>query len=95
MPNAFDSAVKENLPKLKLFVPVVDRVHGPTHPEFHEVKALFDTVVEKLDAGESDVSAEFAKLREVTNDYTVPSDVCESYEAVYVMLSELDAASRA
>jgi len=34
-------------------------------------------------------------LRETTNNYTVPDDVCESYEAVYNMLSELDKAYHA
>lgn len=33
---------------------------------------------------------EFKQLREITDNYTVPGDVCESYEAVYNMLSELD-----
>ncbi|MGI6499248.1 MAG: hypothetical protein ACOX0U_10745 [Oscillospiraceae bacterium] len=39
-----------------------------------------------------ELNEEFARLREVTNDYTVPDDVCESYEAVYNMLAELDKA---
>ena len=35
------------------------------------------------------------KLREITDNYTVPGDVCESYEAVYNMLAELDKAYEA
>jgi iron-sulfur cluster repair protein YtfE (RIC family) len=42
-----------------------------------------------------ELNEEFAKLREITNNYTVPDDVCESYEAVYNMLAELDKAYQA
>ena len=35
---------------------------------------------------------EFTSLRDITDNYTVPADVCETYEAVYNMLAELDAA---
>jgi regulator of cell morphogenesis and NO signaling len=38
---------------------------------------------------------EFARLREITDDYTVPGDVCETYEAVYGMLADLDKAYHA
>jgi iron-sulfur cluster repair protein YtfE (RIC family) len=42
-----------------------------------------------------ELNQEFAQLREITNNYTVPVDVCESYEAVYKMLSEIDKAYHA
>ena len=38
----------------------------------------------------ADPAAEFEKLREVTDHYTVPGDVCETYEAVYKTLEEAD-----
>ena len=34
------------------------------------------------------LNAEFAQLREITKNYLVPDDVCESYEAVYRMLAD-------
>ena len=37
-----------------------------------------------------DLEEEFEQLRKITNNYAVPSDVCESYETVYRLLSELD-----
>ena len=89
----FKEAKKAYLKKLELYVPVVDRVHGGTHPEFHEVKDLFDLINMKIkESGSSipDLTTEFNRLREVTSNYLVPNDVCESYEAVYVMLQELD-----
>jgi regulator of cell morphogenesis and NO signaling len=39
-----------------------------------------------------ELESEFAELRKITSNYTVPEDVCESYEAVYDMLAELDKA---
>lgn len=78
---------------MKQYVPVVDRVHGENHPEFHVVRQLFEAILDQAaSAGSDDInlSDEFSRLREVTGDYTVPDDVCESYEAVYSMLSELD-----
>lgn len=89
----FNEGNKGIFKKLKLFVPVVDRVHGETHPEFHDVRKLFDEINSKTkEAGSKkpELDNEFQQLREVTNNYTVPSDVCESYEAVYNMLAELD-----
>ena len=61
----------------------------------HEVRKLFDTINRKSkEAGSErpELTKEFAKLREITDNYTVPSDVCESYEAVYNMLAEVDKA---
>lgn len=94
----FKEAKKLHLQKLKQYVPVVAKVHGGSHPEFHQVRDLFDTILEKTkEAGTKrpDLGHEFARLREITNDYTVPGDVCESYEAVYDMLAELDKAYHA
>ena len=35
---------------------------------------------------------EFKELRRITDNYTIPEGTCESFEAVYNMLSELDEA---
>lgn len=89
----FNKTVKKLMPTLEKFVPIVDKVHGKHHPEFHDVRKIFDTINDKAkEAGaeKPDLSQEFTLLREVTDNYTVPGDVCESYEAVYKMLSELE-----
>lgn len=73
----------------------MDRVHGDNHPEFHEVKSLWESIYEKSEDTDSDkpeLDNEFQQLREMTDNYTVPGDVCESYEAVYNMLEEVDTA---
>lgn len=91
----FTQALDKSFKTLEQYVPIVARVHGGTHPEFHEVRKLFDEIAEKITKVRSEspeLTGEFAKLREITNNYTVPTDVCESYEAVYKMLSELDEA---
>ncbi|MEL7637218.1 MAG: iron-sulfur cluster repair di-iron protein, ric [Chloroflexi bacterium] len=91
----FNEAATRLFPTLKQYVPIVDRVHGEHHPEFHEVRAVFNTVVEKTEAAASikpELTQEFSNLREITADYTIPDDVCESYAAVFNMLAELDKA---
>lgn len=94
----FNQAKETHFKTLKQYVPIVSRVHGGSHPEFHEVQKLFDAINMKIKAvgsNKPELEEEFAKLREITNDYTVPGDVCESYEAVYRMLAEIDNAYHA
>ena len=94
----FNAAKERNLERLSQYVPVVERVHGGSHPEFHDVKSVFEQLRTKIQAAGSDkpkLDSEFKELRQITDNYTVPGDVCESYEAVYNMLSELDSAYQA
>lgn len=91
----FNEVKKRNFKRLEQYVPIVARVHGGTHPEFHDVRKLFDAINLKIKEAGSDKPVlydEFRGLRKITDNYTVPEDVCESYEAVYKMLSELDEA---
>jgi regulator of cell morphogenesis and NO signaling len=93
----FKQARQRYIKTLEKYVPIVDRVHGSHHPEFHDVRAIFDEINVKVKAAGAetpDLSSEFAKLRDITNNYEVPADVCESYEAVYNMLAALDQASK-
>jgi regulator of cell morphogenesis and NO signaling len=92
---SFNEVKAEYLQTLKQYVPVVARVHGKSHPEFYDVQKLFDTINLKITKSGTqlpELKEEFAGLRKITDNYTVPGDVCESYEAVYNMLSELDQA---
>lgn len=91
----FNQVKEAHLKKLAQYVPVVARVHGGSHPEFHTVHKVYDELAGKVkEAGEEkpDLKEEFARLREITDHYTIPGNVCESYEAVYNMLAELDKA---
>ncbi len=92
---SFNQVIQEHSKKLALYVPIVSRVHGGTHPEFLKVHKLYDAINDKIkEAGSNkpDLNEEFTALRTITNDYTIPGDVCESYEAVYNMLGEIDKA---
>jgi iron-sulfur cluster repair protein YtfE (RIC family) len=83
---------------LEKYVPVVARVHGEIHPEFLEVQRVFDRMARKLREAKSrvpELKEEFRELRDITNGYSVPDDACETYEAVYNMLAELDEAYHA
>lgn len=85
---------EKHIEQLNMFVPIVNRVHGKSHPEFNDVKRIFDRLNKKLKNNEYDLTLEFDELTKITSNYQVPSDVCESYEAVYQMLKELDCAYR-
>ncbi len=90
----FNAVKDKNMEKLELYVPVVKRVHGALHPEFHDVANIFDVIQGKIktEPAKVELKKDFAELRKVTNNYTIPDDVCETYEAVYQMLAELDQA---
>lgn len=94
----FNETVEQNLGRLEQYVPIVAKVHGESHPEFHDVRKLFDEINQKIRKAELEkpnLDNEFKQLRQVTDNYTVPGDVCESYEAVYNMLEEVDKAYQA
>lgn len=91
--NKFKEAVDKNIEKLELYVPVVARVHGGTHPEFHEVKKIYNSIISKIKESDTEnLADEFKQLREITDNYSIPNDVCETYEAVYNMIKEIDEA---
>lgn len=90
--NNFETVLNKYANTLKQYVPIVERVHGPSHPEFYEVKKAYDNLINQISENDSDLDKSFKDLRTASNNYTVPSGVCETYEAVYNMLSELDAA---
>ena len=59
------------------------------------MKMVAAAKVKKAESEKPELENEFKQLREITDNYTVPGDVCESYEAVYNMLSEVDKAYHA
>lgn len=68
--------------------PVVERVHGENHPELTRVRELTEAISQSDDAGRTaDI---FRELREVTGDYTVPSDGCEGFATTYAALQSVD-----
>jgi|SRR5690625_3376032 len=91
----FNKVVEESFETLDLYTTAITRAHGENHPEAFEVRELFEVMNEKIkEAGTSKpkLDAEFTQLRAITDNYTIPEDVCETYEGVYNMLSEANKA---
>lgn len=82
----------KNFKTLKQYIPIVNKVHGDNHQEFKDVVIEFDKIATKIVTNDFKLDDEFNKLKAITNNYLVPNGVCESYEAVYIMLKELDEA---
>lgn len=89
----FNEVVENYFEKLDLYTTAITRAHGKNHPEAFEVRELFEVINEKVKEVGMDtpnLDEEFTQLRKITNNYTIPSDVCETYAGVYNMLSEVD-----
>lgn len=89
----FEILIEKYIDKLDTYVPVVSRVHGPTHPVFYDVEKEYNLLSKNIDENK-DLESNFNALKMITENYRVPSDTCETYEAVYHMLHELDKAYR-
>ncbi|OJF91852.1 iron-sulfur cluster repair di-iron protein, ric [Alkalibacterium sp. 20] len=89
----FNTVLNDYFPKLEMYTLPLTRAHGENHPEVFDVRELFQTMNTKVkDSDKPDLDKEFKRLRKVTNNYELPTDACETYEAVYTMLSEADEA---
>jgi regulator of cell morphogenesis and NO signaling len=89
----FNEVVENNFSTLDLYTTAITRAHGKNHPEAFKVRELFEVMnekVEKAGTGKPNLDEEFTKLRNITNNYTIPENVCETYAGVYNMLSEAD-----
>ncbi|HLR65522.1 MAG TPA: iron-sulfur cluster repair di-iron protein, ric [Virgibacillus sp.] len=89
----FNEVVENNFSTLDLYTTAITRAHGENHPEAFEVRELFEVMNEKIkETGANNVNLdeEFTRMRDVTDNYTIPGDVCETYAGVYNMLSEAD-----
>ena len=88
MKEEFVNTFNKHAEILERYVPIVARVHGSTHPEFLKVQELYNLLNENI-KDENNLDQIFNDLKEVTNNYEVPSDACESYALVYNMLEDL------
>ena len=86
----------ENEEKLDMYTKAISKVHSRLHPEVHEVKALYAEllVAVKNDEEASALTPTFDRLVEVTSDFEIPSDTCETFEAVYQDLEKANALYR-
>ncbi|WP_428910624.1 hypothetical protein [Niallia sp. Krafla_26] len=89
----FSEEVNEHFPLLAQYTPVLVRVHGKNHPELAQVRDIFTEMNTKVQENILvDLSTEFNELRRITNNYSIPSDGCETYAATYQMLKAVDKA---
>lgn len=89
----FHAVVEDYFSKLDLYTSAITRAHGQSHPETFEVRELFEAVHGKVKEAGSDkpnLDEEFTQLRKITDNYTIPGDVCETFSGTYKMLSEID-----
>lgn len=88
---SFKETFHKEREQLDLYTTAITRAHGDSHPEAHDVRKLFETMVEKIDHEQTaDLTDTFFELKKVTNDYTIPADVCETYATVYRTLATLN-----
>lgn len=95
---SFQKVIDKNFKKVDLYTTALTRVHGQSHPEVFKVRELFEAIKSKVISetiNKPDLDAEFSQLRQVTQNYKIPTDVCEAYEDAYNMLSEIDQAYQA
>ncbi|MFC6171880.1 hypothetical protein [Loigolactobacillus jiayinensis] len=81
--------ITTEFPKLNFYTSQILKVHGAHHPELGTVRELFVDIATKIDADpEADLTAELGQLAVVTDNYTVPADGCEAYQATYELLAD-------
>lgn len=89
----FKEVVDENFSTLDFYTKAIVRAHGRSHPEAYEVRRVFEAMkdkVEQFGAEGAHLATDFIKLRKVTNNYTLPEDVCQTFASVYEMLEKAD-----
>ena len=90
MTRNFNQFTEEEFEKIDLYTKAIVRAHGDHHPEFANIRHSFESILEKQADEDADLTAEFKDLREVTNNYNVPADTCETTVATFDLLKEAD-----
>lgn len=78
----------QNLAEAAEYAPIIERVHGANHPELTRVREITLEIRDSNDPQRRSVL--FAELRAVTQNYAIPDDVCETFEATYKALERAD-----
>lgn len=68
--------------------PLIERVHGGHHPELTRVREITQELQQSENSART--SELFEELRAVTDNYFIPDDVCEAFEATYHALEQSD-----
>nr|NLD40662.1 iron-sulfur cluster repair di-iron protein, ric [Actinomycetales bacterium] len=78
----------QNLARAAELAPLIERVHGENHPELTRVREI-TLALQEVGNGTRTVEL-FNELRTVTQDYALPDDACEAFEATYQALERAD-----
>jgi iron-sulfur cluster repair protein YtfE (RIC family) len=86
-------SVQKSFKTLNMFLPRVKKIHGAEHPELIEVEQVADELQAVLEDGMDTgrITALLERLRNLTKNYTIPSDACPAYKNAYKALSQIDA----
>lgn len=77
-----------HIEKAAQLAPIIERVHGEHHPELTRVREITEKLRRSNDA--TTAMTLFQELRSVTDNYGIPQDVCEAFEATYRALERAD-----
>lgn len=77
-----------NIEKAAQLAPVIEHVHGEHHPELTRVREITQALYQSDNA--TNTPELFQELRSVTDNYAIPNDVCEAFEATYHALERAD-----
>lgn len=84
---------EEYFPILETYTLAITRAHGKHHPETFEVHHLFEEIKKKTQLEPaSDLSEQYQKIHQLTDNYQIPADACPTMKATYEMLAELETA---
>lgn len=80
--------INRHIEKAAQLAPIVERVHGGHHPELTRVREITQALHHSDNP--ANTPALFQELRTVTDNYAIPNDVCEAFEATYHALERAD-----
>lgn len=78
----------QNLARAAGFAPLIERVHGANHPELTRVREI--TLGLQQPGNDTRTAELFKELRALTQNYALPDDACEAFEATYQALERAD-----
>lgn len=78
----------QHLARAAQFAPLIERVHGAGHPELTRVREI--TLALQQPGNDTATAELFEELRTLTQNYALPDDACEAFEATYQALERAD-----
>lgn len=88
----FTEFLNKNREPLQVYTKAITRAHGKNHPEVFEVHRLYTELDQMManNGSQADIEVQMAKMKELTHNYHIPSDVCPTFKATYETLAQAD-----